>query len=194
MSANTLKKTIKPILFNAEMVRAILFGEKTQTRRPVINQQRGSDDSCPLDADYLYVLETFFDMDPFHDFPAFREMPGRYAYKADLVFIGDHNWRPSIHMPRAASRLTLKVGVVRCQRLHEMTRMDAKAEGFAPGLNGLEKSRGRSFGNAELAFRDTWDSIYGESFSWASNPWVYVCDFELIKKNIDDVLAEEEGW
>ena len=194
------------------MVLAIIEGHKTQTRRvvkwpnlssvrePVDDNymrkfSRGDDGewwpfqkrlrrdgcvdeipiACPygVPGDRLWVRETW-------RFPA--GAPSTWVdYKADDSR-GGFEWRSPIHMPRWASRLTLEVVGVRVEPLQEISRADAKAEGFMPSDgNGLERSRGRSFGNAQLAFSDTWDALNAKrGFGWTSNPWVWVVEFRKI--------------
>lgn len=122
----------RPILFSAPMVRALLDGRKTQTRRAVkVNSALAADfmadknasDACPYGqpGDLLWVRETFArvsDVDGSNP---------RFAYRADGHT--PFGWKPSIHMPRAASRLTLEITDVRVERLHDISEADAKAEG-----------------------------------------------------------------
>ena len=82
-------------------------------------------------------------------------------------------WRPSIHMPRWASRITLKVLGVHVERLQDITEEDAIAEGF----NQTTYRDGRGVESARLAFRNLWDGINGKG-AWAANPWVWVYEFE----------------
>ncbi|MCP6669690.1 hypothetical protein NL517_30360, partial [Klebsiella pneumoniae] len=76
-------------------------------------------------------------------------------------------WKPSIHMPRVASRILLEITDVRVERLRSMSQDDARAEGVIAASGPME---------AGLAFRELWDSIYGEE-SWKANPWVWVIKF-----------------
>lgn len=214
----------RPILFSAPMVRAILEGNKTMTRRVVKPQPLGDgplywpankykgdflrDGDCPygIAGDLLWVRETWTlgdgcSGDSLDDDDSWAEiyyradgehcLPVRHPVSAEtarkhidkLEFLeafgdGKSNWRPSIHMPRWASRITLEITGVRVERLQEISRADAKAEGFWPSPhNGLESWNGRSYGNAELAFRACWDSINSKKYPWASNPWVWVIEF-----------------
>ena len=90
-------------------------------------------------------------------------------------------WRPSIFMPRWASRITLDITGVRVERLNQISREDAKAEGLWPSPgNGLEMVNGRPYGNAQLAFRALWESINGPG-SWDANPFVWVIEFRRVK-------------
>lgn len=162
----------RPILFNGEMVRAILEGVKTETRRPVKPQPQGeAHPPSPFGeaGDRLWVRETFAlergqvlyradeppvqPPDPFDDEPSPRVKGPR--------------WRPSIHMPRAYARLVLEVVDVRMERLHEMTETSARAEGD-PDLR---------------TFKDGWNAIYGEQgLGWSANPWVWVVEFRVIER------------
>lgn len=94
-------------------------------------------------------------------------------------------WVPSIHMPKKFCRLWLELTEVRVQRLQEISRGDAKAEGFLPGLNGLEQFGGKSYGNAQLAYRAYWESINGAG-SWAANPFVWALSFQPTKGARDE--------
>jgi len=94
-------------------------------------------------------------------------------------------WRPSIHMPRWASRITLEVTGVRIERMQDISKHDAIAEGiqwseaFPEGY--VHPGSRRGFGSAQQAFRSLWDSINAKrGYSWDSNPWVWVVEFEVI--------------
>lgn len=233
------KITERGMIFNAEMVRALLSGRKTQTRRIMKPQpepcprgghwwpsnvfktmlhvedemQNGKGgwgglvgDACPFGAvgDRIWVRETWgvvshafsddglmIDWVPDRPATAIHEMPfgnGYYSgyaiYAADGDFTwGDDDgyedgrscWKPSIHMPRAASRILLEITDVRVERLRSMSQDDARAEGVIAASGPME---------AGLAFRELWDSIYGEE-SWKANPWVWVIKF----KRIEDLTA-----
>jgi len=113
----------------------------------------------------------------------------RYYFDADGLDEYDHEqfkvWgfkrRPSIFMPRWASRITLEITGVRVERLNEISREDAKAEGLWPSPgNGLEMVNGGPYGNAQLAFRALWESINGPG-SWDANPWVWVVEFRRVQ-------------
>ncbi|HGK4134370.1 TPA: hypothetical protein ACJ2O5_000557 [Klebsiella pneumoniae] len=214
------------MIFNGEMVRAILDGRKTQTRRPIKWKQTRfteigeredgskwpwSEDAehtcdfwhpCPFGAvgDRIWVRETWgvvshafsddglmIDWVPDRPATAIHEMPfgnGYYSgyaiYAADGDFTwGDDDgyedgrscWKPSIHMPRAASRILLEITDVRVERLRSMSLDDARAEGVIAASGPME---------AGLAFRELWNSIYGEE-SWKANPWVWVIEFKRVE-------------
>ena len=203
---------IKPILFNTEMVRAILDGRKTCTRRvaknvpdhthriePVYENGRFQFDcfyssyvaALDADADFcmpcfppyqrgdiLYVRETWCK-------GSWMNEKERYYYKAD-----DNDfhcvWHPSIHMPKEAARIWLKVKDVRAERLQELTEDGAKAEGAnrKNGKNvGWEEKMRRT---AIERFTEIWDSTIKKSdidrYSWQANPWVWVIEFERCEK------------
>ena len=80
-------------------------------------------------------------------------------------------WTPSIHMPRTASRILLEITGVRVERLRSMSQDDARAEGVIAASGPME---------AGLAFRELWESIYGEG-SWKANPWVWVIEFKRVE-------------
>lgn len=191
---------IKPILFNTEMVRAILDGRKTCTRRIV-------KDGIPDDAMWGYTAftpkgyiscrevyadgygEGFFKL-PYQpgDILYVRETWGhpislnsdkQYVFRADKIaesgFKNDsHIWHPSIHMPKKAARIWLNVTNVRVERLQDMTDDDAEAEGCF------------DYTSTALGFPDVWDSTIKksnlDSYGWDANPWVWVIEFERCEK------------
>ncbi|EPK0768465.1 hypothetical protein E6C29_26755 [Klebsiella pneumoniae] len=228
------------MIFNAEMVRALLDGRKTQTRRPIKWKQTRfteigeredgskwpwSEDAehacdfwhpCPFGAvgDRIWVRETWgvvshafsddglmIDWVPDRPATAIHEMPfgnGYYSgyaiYAADGDFTwGDDDgyedgrscWKPSIHMPKAASRILLEITDVRVERLNAISQEDAEAEGI--DMEALYDSQdcydciadhnmtGRP--TVTGAFKYLWESIYGEE-GWKSNPWVWVIEFK----------------
>ena len=198
-----------PILFSTPMVRAILEGRKTQTRRVIQPQPeiiiRPIDDKCNeviwsdskrvlsiggggdvlgacvrelcpygYRGDRLWVRETF------------AYCPGDvYVYRSDYLYDVDSEsamtinmktgetmplrWRPSIHMPRKASRLTLEIVNVRVERLQEISEEDAISEGF----------RNLATDTARGDFSYLWDHINAKrGFGWDVNPWVWVIEFK----------------
>ncbi|EPC8212034.1 morphogenetic protein [Yersinia enterocolitica] len=194
----------KPILFNAEMVNAILSGRKTQTRRIIsektlhlfdvaacagechpleLRDDRSQSyylEFCPLgkSGDQLWVRETWarYNIDQ-----TSHDMAYRATTPADWPKEG--LWRPSIHMPRWASRINLLITGVRVERLRDISQEDAQAEGME--LTGWRPtySDPDSGGECETPydnFAELWISIYGEE-SWQANPWVWVIDFERME-------------
>lgn len=202
----------KPILFNTEMVRAILDGRKTQTRRLVVPHYRDGDagyrivtnattgEFCYIEyydeyenstdrrlkppympGDLLYVRETWKQATGGTAGPGLYDM---FLYKADepqdttgLMIEGC--WHPSIHMPKAAARIWLKVKAVKVQRLQEITNDDAKAEGVTCATDNSGMMHRHKF-------RVLWDSITDAQNRWEANPWVWVIEFERLEDKHDD--------
>jgi hypothetical protein len=214
----------KPILFSAPMVKAILDGRKTQTRRIMKPQpeyfeqyphwrwttpQLRKDGLGPFAIDSgdrpgifgkyipgetLWVRETW---GPRTEQGKPVESRHYVKYRADFIddsppadgmdwHTYEDKWRPSIFMPRWASRITLEITDVRVERLQEITNADAEAEGvggmrdmrFAVALGNLHTTGHR------FNFRDLWESINGKG-SWESNPWVWVVSFRNSKGAAD---------
>lgn len=218
----------RPILFSAEMVRAILEGSKTQTRRAVKPQpfwgerqglqsagwcfsspkiallswpedtfRKALQGHCPYGqpGDHIWVRETWapFYLDgaggckyeQYHNeanavrYAATPEYIVAYPQRAtgwrDVTPLNvKHRWRPSIHMPRWASRITLEITSVRVERLHDISSYDAFEEGF-PNNGGPLSTIALEW------YRDLWISINGAE-SWATNPWVWVVEFKRVEK------------
>lgn len=202
----------RPILFSAPMARAILAGQKTQTRR-VVKLPRGAswsdrlggtvdgfffdDDGlrargieelcCPYGApgDVLWVRESAFIAPPgFGDVDAcnavdsegHRRLVG-YAASMDgdsVRCAKDYGVKqtPSIHMPRWAARLFLRVTAIRCERLQEIDDHDAMREGVSP--------TGDTDGAYVAPFKELWEKINGAG-SWERNEWVWVVSFKRVK-------------
>ena len=219
--------TERPILFSAEMVRAILDGRKTQTRRaikpvPTFNGGGACHDADALQQDYvepywvfpklckygapsdlLWVRETFCAHwgAPPHDAPqSYRIATGDelppikqengalyqpapsdimtiwYAAQGDKPF--HMAWRPSIHMPRWASRITLRITDVRVEMLQDISEDDARAEGVS--RTDWEYADGECCDTDREAFSNLWNRINGPG-AWDANPWVWVISFERVK-------------
>jgi hypothetical protein len=128
---------------------------------------------CPygMPGDRLWVRETFWTDG---DEVIYRSDPGAEK-ELDSAFTG-LNWKPSIHMPRWASRINLEVTGVRVERLCSISEADALAEGCCPFSD--------DFGSyhARVAFCQLWESIYGPE-SWDANPWVWVVEFCIDEQN-----------
>lgn len=213
-----------PILFNTEMVRAILDGRKTCTRRlvrflPGENPQwtgyikdglmlyNGKNEPCIRKAPYqpgdiLYVRETvwqkvghYLDIDGETKGIFYNEY--KYVATDDDPKVGwNHSWvkRPSIHMPKEAARIWLKVMNVRVERLQDITPKDAENEGvgdlFYEDIGYSEKNYGtevdKDYGIAREQFAWLWDSTIKKSdldrYGWDANPWVWVIEFERCEK------------
>lgn len=229
----------RPILLNAEMVRAVLDGRKSQTRRIMKVQPHagvrssvfvksgfedghGKELACPFGAvsDRLWVRETWsvvsyaFDNDgmmvdyvPDRPAKSVHEKPfgngyytGHAIYAADGDFTwsdddgfvdGRSCWKPSIHMPRWASRITLEITAVRVERLQDISEEDAKAEGVGSAVwfaaKGVPEAEWESLGEHGAhqashinSFATLWESIYGEE-SWQANSWVWVIEFKRVE-------------
>lgn len=211
----------RPIIFSAPMVRAILEGRKTQTRRVIKPQpvlwDEGSIDlwstdrvgptetrcvpdvwveyGCPYGqpGDGLWVRETW----SIHQLDGIvhKEFPN-ILYRADSstrLLVDEcvwkyvrskFAWRPSIHMPRWASRLTLEMTGVRVERVQEISEGDCIAEGFnpiqevRPGVTLIPDPRW-SHDTAQAMFKRTWNDLNARrGYSWESNPWVWVVEFK----------------
>lgn len=169
----------RPILFSGPMVRALLDGTKTQTRR-VARPKRSIEpmtDECPYGApgDRLWVRETFA-----------IYANGSVVYRASAEGLDPRSeqvlcarWLPSIHMPRAASRLTLEITDVRVERLQKISEADAEAEGVAfmrkhPDIDETL--------TASQLYAALWDSINEKrGYGWDANPWVWVVSFKVVR-------------
>lgn len=223
----------RPILFSAPMVRAILEGRKTQTRRVIKPRKSAEGLLCDPIATQSFASEHLesleiqgFDCEhvgegQFRVFPPcpygevgtrlwVREtwakntgIAGGFLYRADhggCASYASHNlasgmtthsmdkWKPSIHMPRWASRITLEITGVRVERLNDISEQDAMEEGIqcTKGiLTGNKKywvpDEGyECFSTASSAFRELWESINGAG-SWQQNPWVWVVEFRRVE-------------
>ncbi|WP_231501740.1 hypothetical protein [Bordetella petrii] len=190
------------------MVRAILAGTKTQTRRVAKDvrhpdfgnlyapaalarePQHVIDRACPKGqpGDHLWVRETWNRFEPwggFHyaaDYEAFGIGPDD-----DPDHIPDHEvrWRPSIHMPRAACRIVLEIERIRIERLQAINEMDARAEGAeyhdgrGIGHSGWRHDLGDVHADARSAFARLCNDINGAG-AWDANPWVWVVEFRPV--------------
>ena len=212
----------RPILFNAEMVKAILEGRKTQTRRVIKPQPELSEKAgfcwkgfyyglgsseyetkqnfirecspygavdnhrfTPKTYCRLWVRERFLlsngDFAPTLE-EELTKKPNVMYYASDHPRYRDRDkWKPSIFMPRWASRITLEITDIRVERVQEITGEDAQAEGWNPfnhlfpTVNATDK--------AWLWFKQTWDKINAKrGFGWDNNPWVWVVEFKRIEK------------
>ncbi|WP_145570463.1 hypothetical protein [Yersinia bercovieri] len=225
----------RPILFNTEMVNAILSGRKTQTRRimkvqPQVTEQRlreldawqdGFSISQQVNAafqsgfidvkypqgqpgDQLWVRETWQGpLVPYNEAYEMFQNPEPYQKVENCVYRADggpcpeftdadddlrQGWRPSIHMPRWASRISLLITGIRVERLNDVCEESAKAEGAqqydisrltTDEINLLDAPLKNPDTPYTNGFALLWESCYG-SGSWAANPWVWVIDFEKI--------------
>lgn len=232
----------RPIIMSGPMVRALLAGTKTQTRRVIKPQPdyrgpRGcmDDPTCwgweseggqhigivpppPGDTSYdqhyqplyqrgdrLYVRETWgvgtrpdpiqgwrdgieYRADEAYLQGEWDDLPLRSVVTPDGVCLGDYEqrWRPSIHMPRWASRITLTVEHVKIERVQDISGDDCIAEGAWPSD---KRELGKS-GEAIKAFCALWGSLNaGRGYGWDANPWVVAVTFAVHLRNIDDPEA-----
>lgn len=217
-----------PILFKGPLVRSILAGHKTKTRRLACDgrgelvsfdgQVAMFQDSIPDDpaaklvrnrygaaGDTLWVRENFALVPS-----CVADDEARAIYQADGEPAVATKWKPSIHMPRWASRISLEVTDVRVERLQDITEEDALAEGFEPsyfqeGWSCMD-TEGRAFdvfvepdeerrkdlvavvhqprkvlSSARERFRQAWQEINGKRASWGSNPWCWVVSFRRVR-------------
>jgi len=212
---------VTPIIMSAPMVRALLEGRKTQTRRIVKPQtlfegkdaiiarfpnQRG----CPYGESgesFLWVRETWA-----RHYTSMEGMP--VHYRADLpvdpsdAMTANHafglmKWKPSIHMPRRASRLTLELTGVRVERLQDITEDDAIAEGIEPVLTGANEHCGwldyqhvgegvGYFPNPIDSYHSLFRLLHGDDVV-GKNPWLWVLHFSTHQVNIDTFLKTREA-
>ena len=181
----------RPILFSGPMVKAILDGRKTMTRRVVKGKTAlewlepgvfspsfvGNPENglCPYGkpGDLLWVRETF--AAPFQHLDC--EEGKTVFYRADGAQQDDGQWSPSIFMPRWASRITLEVAGVRVERLQEITDADALAEGVNTQGPYFVEDYEKQQSYTVAQFAALWDSINGKTYPWDSNPWVWVIEF-----------------
>ncbi len=208
-----------PVLFNSDMVRAILEGRKTETRRVIKDQpnynlkygqthkdlERNILRRCPYGqpGDQLWVRETFC--------PYPEESTGRIYYRASHETQRDraktntklpkhlYNWKPSIYMPRTASRITLEITEIQVERVQDITEEEALAERVEYRTDGMFGAETGNKGyvdyhkmfstqkhpslcvhkkTAKESFHSLWDSIYK---NWDDNPWVFVIKFKRIE-------------
>lgn len=226
---------MKPILFNTEMVRAILNGKKTVTRRlvkpahlkvlespyhiehPEVQEKALIEKLCQppyQPGDTLYVRETWnrgyidssdAELSNEYWFEEYHKRDGSYldgisgyVYRADFTRAAEYElgtldendtlrpmpWRPSIHMPKEAARIFLRVTDVRVERLQEIEEAGAQAEGLCVGWSSTPKSSKSC--SARQAFMWLWDSTIKpadlDRFGWGVNPWVWVIEFERCEK------------
>ncbi|MDV2400292.1 hypothetical protein [Vibrio cholerae] len=211
---------VVPMIFNTDMVKALMAGDKVVTRRPVkIDYERGMNGPvvrgrngevsvlsfapiaglCPFGnfGDLIYVRETFrlFNHSDECGCSDYCSCPpsGTPVYFATCGGDSESKWKPSIHMPRAASRLTLKVTDVRIERVQDITEEQCWKEGVEHidgqfdihQLSEMAKTFDGTFEDAKALFACLWDSIYQ---NWKENPYVWVIEFEVIHQNVDKYL------
>ena len=175
----------RPILFNSEMVQAILEGRKIQTRRMIKPQPQGEwaapgRTMCKygVPGDRLYVKETWRPKG--HNFPTGHP----YEYKATAEQDGvplDEPWKPSIHMPKDAARIWLEITDIRVERVQDITEEDA----FNEGVLTSTLNHPHYVYTFREGFQHLWDSINAKrdngKYSWEQNPWVWVVEFKMVR-------------
>ncbi len=194
---------IRPMIFNTEMVRAIIDGRKTVTRR-----LRKNSTKKPIEVgDIIYVRETSYwvpcygcNLSAKKDCctvpkPIYNEKKmeyGCYIYKSDFednTYSKYYKWRPSIHMPREAARIWLKVTGVNKKRLKNMTLNDLLNEGVVLNPE-VFNDPDNAYIQAVNQFRLIWNSTLKkediDTYGWDANPYVWVIEFEG--------CAKPEGW
>lgn len=192
---------VLPILFNTDMVRAILDGRKTVTRRVVkfagnrnpnwtgyikdgLVLYNGTNEPCNIPCQYsvgdiLYVRETW------------KKAPNGYFYyedwqRGDIADVT--KWKPSIHMPKEAARIFLKIKDVRVERLKDMNEVDTAKEGIRTDIQTHRLDDPdfiENFGGIDK-FKELWNSTIKKAdldkYGWNANPWVWVIEFERCEK------------
>lgn len=201
------------MLFSADMVRALLDGRKTQTRRTLKKQPL---DILPMDGER--AGREWIILEQREPEPQGKVIRCRYGVPGDLLWVRETGWMaasktaftpdvgnepppsgftspdgtpykrcPSIHMPRWASRLTLRITNIRVERLQAISEEDAIAEG-CPGVRGPNPDFPDEWDpTPQEQFRSLWEATYGPE-SWAANPWCWRISFTCIRKNVDEVL------
>ena len=194
-----------PILFSAPMVRALLAGTKTQTRRVVKPTPEWIEKSgvlslkgrvglphvlCPYGqpGDWLWVRETWQHLDNVGQ--RAHEFLPHQKHSRHCFFLADESdsttkplsgrWRPSIHMPRWASRITLDITGVRVARLQDICEEDAISEGVGQDTDGwfdYQMPSTQACLNARASYRTLWESINGPG-TWDASPWVWAVEFK----------------
>jgi hypothetical protein len=198
----------RPILLQGPMIQATLDDRKTQTRRlrglEEINKKPGeywldsisleprklvmvarfrhiSGDSvsvnCPYGkaGDHLWCRETWANVTE-------DGRPDCFIYKADNGELSQYKiWKPSIHMPRKASRILLKITGIRAERLQDISSPDCRNEGCPPDMLDVPL----------MWFTGLWDSINGKTYPWDSNPWLWVLEFRVLEAAVGIASAQE---
>jgi hypothetical protein len=190
----------RPILFSGEMIRAILDGRKSMTRRVVkpqpdnirsspfvksgIEDVHGYEVKCPyFVGQQLWVRETHAFERIVESGEDFYNSYSKVIYRAtepELPANVETGWKPPIFMPRWASRITLEVTGVRVERVQDITHEDAVAEGFTQSWDPVEYPHGKAWGR--LGFSNTWDKLNEKrGYGWDTSPWVWVISFKVVQ-------------
>lgn len=179
---------IRPILFSGEMVRAILEGRKTQTRRIVkMPPQRFYKQGEKFEGESGREYKPYANVgDVFWVRETWQKVNDRYIFKADSI-ADNFKWKPSIFMPREAARIFLKVTNIRVQRLQDISEEDAVKEGIEYSNEfGYKLYTKQDFFSKHLSASDSfmslWEKINGKG-SWGVNPFVWVIEFEKCERH-----------
>ena len=215
---------MKPIIFSTPMVQAILAGRKSMTRRVIKDKDITNNFDIDIDGSvYAYIDQATGDSyPPTHrakyqpgDILWVRETwskdeNGKYVYRANYGTTEDDSfppsmfkWKPSIHMPREAARIFLRVTNVRVERLQDISEEDARAEGISwldeacYSNNGWTPTLYDPDSGGSPVFRDgftaLWDNINAKrGYGWETNPWAWVYEFEKISKEEAERLEGSE--
>lgn len=186
---------VLPILFNMKMVRAILDGRKSCTRRIIKPQPQGY---FEVSEEPLYIYDTdgkqgkitppYQPGDILYVRETWKQAPNGYYYyedwqKDDIADVT--KWKPSIHMPKEAARIWLKVTDVRVERLQDITGLSVQKEGIEVDPNECA-SKFDFISELFLLFQRLWDSTIKKSnlnhYGWDANPYVWVIEFERCEK------------
>ena len=200
----------RPILFNTEMVKAILEDRKTQTRRlvkglplaePWFTVEDGKPMMCDENGEW-YPAERFSVVQPgdilwvretWNGGRLFGQKGNGYVYAADYKGQSAFGWRPSIHMPKEAARLFLRVEDVRMERLRDMKMSDIKAEGVVPS----NVTGGHWQQWQQEYMKPVWNGTIKKTdlrrFGWDANPWVWVYEFVRLDGRPAGLWADREA-
>jgi hypothetical protein len=197
--------TEKPIIFNSEMVKAILAGRKSMTRRVVMPQPSKERKFVGYSTDLGYPESTNYFWAGFgigDKSPAYFKCPykvgmklwvretfcknpsNRIIYKADVIkYESIYKWKPSIFMPRWASRINLEITDIRIEQIHDISEDDAWDEGIDEAkVEKLPYINKYGVNCAIAVFSDLWESINEKKgYGWAENPWCFCYKFKRIK-------------
>lgn len=205
---------MKPIFFNTPMVQAILQNRKTTTRRPVKNLAISDNGDGYFTAKEIHKGEITEHLDETfggpYDFVAGNAVQYARYQKGDILYVRETwqkfgrcfifkadeekltwwknlnigKWHPSIHMPKEAARIFLRVIDVRAQRIRDITEDGAKAEGLISTAKSTPDGLDYTGLTAYDQFGDLWDSTVKKSdldkYGWAVNPWIWVYEFKRI--------------
>lgn len=187
------------IIFNTEMVRAILEGRKTVTRRPIIKTEIPGHrvNYAILNGRHMFCLNNHEKSDPcVYDYEVkcpfgqigdmlyvretFQRVVGTHGESMEIIYAEDYSqlnyeklkpWKPSIHMPKWAARIWLEITDIRVERVQEITEEQTSKEG-------IKRPCGWRFNiNYKEQFSVVWNSLY---YSWSENPWVWVIEFKVV--------------